>query len=147
MSETLAKAVCSEVSKEIVKIVPQLDDYLCPVCFNISYKPVRLTCGHVFCIRCMIRMQRAQNKFCPLCRNDVIMHADSGEWSRFFVCGFQTLYSTLKLTLTANIDVSLMRFLQSYFPKETKVKQKENEIAIGVDLYGESYTDAKCVVM
>ncbi len=79
MSETMAKAVCSEISKEIVKIVPQLDDYLCPVCFSISYKPVRLTCGHVFCIRCMIKMQKAQDKFCPLCRNDVIMHADSGK--------------------------------------------------------------------
>jgi hypothetical protein len=81
MPETMAKGVCSEVSKEIVKIVPQLDDYLCPVCFSISYKPVRLACSHVFCIRCMIRMQKAQAKFCPLCRNDVIMHADSGKES------------------------------------------------------------------
>jgi E3 ubiquitin-protein ligase BAH len=40
-----------------------------------------------------------------------------------------------------------MRFLQKYFPKETKAKQKENEIAVGVDLYGESYADAKCTVM
>lgn len=49
--------------------------------------------------------------------------------------------------IAANIDASLMRFLQKYFPKETKVKQKENEIAVGVDLYGESYADAKCIVM
>jgi E3 ubiquitin-protein ligase BAH len=40
-----------------------------------------------------------------------------------------------------------MRFLQKYFPRETKAKQKENEIAVGVDLYGESYADAKCIVM
>jgi E3 ubiquitin-protein ligase BAH len=81
MSETMAKAVCSEVSMEIVKVVPQLDDYLCPVCFSISYKPVRLNCGHVFCIRCMIRMQKAHDKHCPLCRNDAIMDADSGKES------------------------------------------------------------------
>jgi hypothetical protein len=55
--------------------------------------------------------------------------------------------SVLLLTFIANIDASLMRFLQKYFPKETKAKQKENEIAAGVDLYGESYTDAKCIVM
>lgn len=78
MSETMAKSVCAEVSNEIVKIVPQLDDYLCPVCFSISYKPVRLTCNHVFCIRCMVQMQKQKAKYCPLCRNDVIMHADSG---------------------------------------------------------------------
>jgi hypothetical protein len=53
----------------------------------------------------------------------------------------------VSLTLIANIDASLMRFLQKYFPRETRAKQKENEIAAGVDRYGESYTDAKCIVM
>src|SRR5205814_9286762 len=76
---TMATAVCAEFSNEIIRIVPQLNDYLCPVCFSISYKPVRLTCGHVFCIRCMIRMQRGNARYCPLCRNDVIMGANSGE--------------------------------------------------------------------
>jgi len=51
------------------------------------------------------------------------------------------------LTFIANIDASLMRFLQKYFPRESKAKQKENEIAVGVDLYGESYANAKCIVM
>jgi E3 ubiquitin-protein ligase BAH len=40
-----------------------------------------------------------------------------------------------------------MKFLQKYFPKETKSKQKENETAAGVDLYGENFTNAKCNVM
>ena len=40
-----------------------------------------------------------------------------------------------------------MRFLQLYFPKETKAKQKENEIAAGVDKYGEEYLNNKCAVM
>lgn len=78
MSETMAKAVCSQVAQELVSIVPQLDDYLCPVCFSISYKPIRLTCGHVFCIRCMIQMQRSHAKHCPLCRGTAIMDADGG---------------------------------------------------------------------
>jgi E3 ubiquitin-protein ligase BAH len=79
MSETMAKAVCAGVSNEIIKIVPQLDDYLCPVCFSISYRPVRLSCSHVFCIRCMIEMQKSNSKYCPLCRDDVVMTADSGK--------------------------------------------------------------------
>jgi E3 ubiquitin-protein ligase BAH len=78
MSQMMAKAVCAEISNEVVKLVPQLDDYLCPVCFSITYKPIRLNCGHIFCIRCMIQMQKARAKYCPLCRNDVIMDADSG---------------------------------------------------------------------
>jgi hypothetical protein len=76
----MAKAVCAEISSEIVKVVPQLDDYLCPVCFTVSYKPIRLKCNHVFCIRCMIKMQQSKTKFCPLCRNNVVLDADSGEW-------------------------------------------------------------------
>jgi E3 ubiquitin-protein ligase BAH len=40
-----------------------------------------------------------------------------------------------------------MNFLQAYFPRETKAKQKENEIAAGVDLYGEDFANAKCAVM
>lgn len=80
MSETMAKAVCAGVSNEIIKIVPQLDDYRCPVCFGISYRPVRLSCNHVFCIRCMIEMQKSNSKYCPLCRGDVVMAADSCEF-------------------------------------------------------------------
>ncbi|KAL9605934.1 MAG: hypothetical protein Q9179_000911 [Wetmoreana sp. 5 TL-2023] len=77
--QTMAKHMCAQMSNEILAIVPQLNDYLCPVCFSISYKPVRLRCGHVFCIRCMVVMQRSRQAHCPLCRGDVVMQADSGE--------------------------------------------------------------------
>lgn len=40
-----------------------------------------------------------------------------------------------------------MVFLKKYFPEETKAKQRENEIAAGVDLYGEDFAKAKCTVM
>ncbi|KFY03432.1 hypothetical protein O988_01485 [Pseudogymnoascus sp. VKM F-3808] len=111
MTETMAKAVCAGVSNEIIRIVPQLDDYLCPVCFTISYKPVRLKCNHVFCIRCMIEMQNAESKHCPLCRGDVVMAADA-----------------------SNVDKNLTAFLKKYFPKETKAKQQENDIAASIEI-------------
>jgi E3 ubiquitin-protein ligase BAH len=38
-----------------------------------------------------------------------------------------------------------MAFLQARFPKEVKVKQKENERAAGIDQYGEDYD--KCILM
>lgn len=78
LAEMVAKAVCFRISEELLPIVPQLNDYLCPVCFSISFKPVRLRCGHVFCIRCLIVMQRARNDLCPLCRGLAVMQADSG---------------------------------------------------------------------
>lgn len=78
-SQSLAKSLCYKISEEVLTVVPQLNDYLCPVCFNIAYKPVRLRCGHVFCIRCIIVLQRAKDDHCPLCRGSVVMQADSSK--------------------------------------------------------------------
>lgn len=76
-TQAMAKVMCAQMSNEVFAIVPLLNDYLCPVCFSVSYKPIRLQCSHVFCIRCMVVMQRSKQTHCPLCRGDVIMQADS----------------------------------------------------------------------
>lgn len=123
MPRDIAKAICYQVSTELLPIVPQLDDYLCPVCFSISYRPVRLRCQHIFCIRCLIVLQRTKEDHCPLCRGEVVMEADSG-----------------------NLDPALADFLVKYFPDEVKLKQKENVKAAGIDQYGDAYND-KCAVM
>ena len=73
--QDLAKATCFTISKELLTVVPQLNDYLCPICFSISFKPIRLRCKHVFCIRCMIVMQRSRQDHCPLCRGEVVMES------------------------------------------------------------------------
>jgi E3 ubiquitin-protein ligase BAH len=73
----MAKAICFNISEGILNVIPQLADYLCPICLSISYKPVRLRCGHVFCIRCLVVMQRARQDHCPLCRGQVVMEASS----------------------------------------------------------------------
>ncbi|OAL71707.1 hypothetical protein A7D00_3736 [Trichophyton violaceum] len=113
-ASSLSRSVCQAISEQILVVVPQLDDYLCPVCFTISFKPVRLRCSHVFCIRCLVVMQRQQQDHCPMCRAEVVMEATS-----------------------KNLDQKLLTFLQSSFPKETKAKQRENERAAMVDVYGE----------
>ncbi|DAA73835.1 TPA_exp: Uncharacterized protein A8136_4038 [Trichophyton benhamiae CBS 112371] len=113
-ASSLSRSVCQAISEQILVVVPQLDDYLCPVCFTISFKPVRLRCSHVFCIRCLVVMQRQQQNHCPMCRAEVVMEATS-----------------------KNLDQKLLTFLQSSFPKETKTKQRENERAAMVDVYGE----------
>ena len=77
-ASTLAKAICFQVSDKLLAIVPQLDDYLCPICCGLAFKPIRLICGHVFCIRCTLTLQRAYEDHCPLCRRAVVLKADSG---------------------------------------------------------------------
>ncbi|EEH23382.2 hypothetical protein PABG_05593 [Paracoccidioides brasiliensis Pb03] len=122
LAGTMAKAVCYTISEEVLTVIPQLDDYLCPICLDVSFKPVRLRCNHVFCIRCLVVMQRDKQNQCALCRQGVVMEATG-----------------------ANLDMDLLAFLASSFPKETKAKQKENERAATIDLYGDSYDT--CSVM
>ena len=138
-SQSLARSLCFKISQEVLTVVPQLNDYLCPVCFNISFKPIRLRCGHVFCIRCMIVMQRANEDHCPLCRGPVVMQADSSKQSILF-----QLFGDVD-KIPANLDPALTNFLKTFFPLEVKIKQKENERDSGLDQYGEDYT--KCIMM
>jgi E3 ubiquitin-protein ligase BAH len=79
MSETMAKAVCAQMSTDLSQIVPQLDDYSCPICSEVQWRPVRMKCQHIFCSNCAVKMQKQRRKFCPLCREDVVLQADEGE--------------------------------------------------------------------
>ncbi|KAF1923577.1 RING-14 protein [Didymella exigua CBS 183.55] len=123
-SEHLAKAVCAQVHTQILSHVPQLDDYSCPMCCEIEWRPVKLSCGHVFCIRCLIVMQNNKQHNCPFCRAKSVFDANSD-----------------------NLDTELAAFLKKWFPDEVKAKQRYNEHMAGVDQYGEVYAEAKCVVM
>lgn len=80
LAGNIAKDVCANMSKQLVSVVPQVNDYLCPVCFTVAYRPVRLDCKHVFCIRCIIKIQRQGERYCPLCRADVVMTASAGKF-------------------------------------------------------------------
>ncbi|OSS46479.1 hypothetical protein B5807_08599 [Epicoccum nigrum] len=119
-SEHLAKAVCAEVNTRILSHVPQLDDYSCPMCCEIEWRPVKLSCGHVFCIRCLIVMQNNKQHNCPFCRARSVFDANSD-----------------------NLDQELAAFLKKWFPDEVKAKQRYNEHMAGIDQYGEVYAEQK----
>lgn len=128
LASHLAKAICFTMSSKLLTIIPQLDDYLCPICQSISVKPVRLSCSHVFCVRCLVKLQREAKRFCPMCRSDVVLQADA-----------------------TNLDVSLLNFLRTYFPREAKEKQKENEHEVVLEQWRNvqlrTAGDPGCVVM
>ncbi|KAL2404610.1 putative RING finger protein C6B12.07c [Exophiala dermatitidis] len=125
IAQDLARATCFTISEEVLKVIPQLNDYLCPICFSISYKPIRLRCKHVFCVRCLVVMQREEQSHCPLCREEVVMEATS-----------------------ENLDRELLKFLKTNFKGAVKEKQRENEIQAGIDRWGAQYENSqKCVVM
>lgn len=76
-SRSVAKDLCAALSTELLSLVPRLDDYLCPVCMSIAYMPVRLACGHLFCVRCVVKLQRTRVR-CPLCRSTTLGEANGG---------------------------------------------------------------------
>ncbi|KAK0648825.1 SPX domain-containing protein [Cercophora newfieldiana] len=128
IAESIAKDICAQLSNDVLAIVPQVADYTCTICLSICWLPIRLDCTHLFCIRCMIKMQNRNKKLCPLCRANTVLSATE-----------------------FNIDVKLMGYLERWFPKETKEKQAYNELERRKELFGDAIGDETpgppCVVM
>ncbi|KAF9924101.1 hypothetical protein FBU30_005865 [Linnemannia zychae] len=103
LSDNISKSLTYTIGNQLVSIIPQPDDYACPICMSVAWKPIRLKCKHVFCVRCLIKAQRKRMVHCPICRQEnSVYEADA-----------------------SNLDVSMMNFLKLYFPKEIKEKRRE----------------------
>ncbi|KAI5919683.1 RING-14 protein [Camillea tinctor] len=124
LTGSVARDVCAQMSTELIPVVPQLDDYLCPICFAVAYWPVRLHCQHIFCSRCLVKMSRKGERYCPLCRADTIMMASID-----------------------NFDAKRAAFLREYFPKEVKEKVRANEQERNKEIFGPDHSDIPCTVM
>ena len=76
---TLLKPFVDSIRKTLLPVVPSLDDYSCAICMNIAFKPIRLSCTHVFCVRCLVKMQKRGEGKCPMCRAPSVLDANSSE--------------------------------------------------------------------
>ncbi|CCU83138.1 RING-14 protein [Blumeria hordei DH14] len=127
ISESIAKAICSKVNQDLIRIVPQIDDFICPVCLSVVWRPVKLKCHHIFCIQCTVLLQRERKWPCPLCRQNVVMEASQD-----------------------NIDHKLDIFLRKHFPKEVRLKRIAAETADGIEKFGIYYrhpSEGRCCIM
>ncbi|OWB69089.1 metal ion binding protein [[Candida] boidinii] len=125
LNKSVTKDLCYIIASRLLNLIPQIDDYTCPICCSVAFKPIKLDCGHVFCVRCLIKLQRKNDDRCPLCRGNVVLKADEN-----------------------NLDVSRMNYLKLYFPKETKQKQEENETEVLKEQFGTLYDEnSKCIIM
>ncbi|KAI0153330.1 RING-14 protein [Xylariaceae sp. FL1272] len=124
LASRVARDVCAQMSTQLISTVPQLDDYLCPICLSVAYWPVKLQCQHTFCSRCLVKMSRKGERFCPLCRADTIMLA-----------GLE------------NFDADRAAFLRKYFPKEVKEKVRANERERNQEIFGPGHKNVECCVM
>ena len=124
-ADSIARDLHLEIQSKVLAVVPQLDDWNCPVCYQMAWRPVNLgCCRSVFCSWCIIKMQDKHMERCPTCNAETVLRADG-----------------------SHIDFEAMYFLQKYFPMETKQRQKENERESLVREYGEEFVKPSCGVM
>ncbi|CUM46999.1 uncharacterized protein AC631_02942 [Debaryomyces fabryi] len=117
---SIAQSICYVIQSSILTLVPQLDDYTCPICTSVAFKPIKLNCGHIFCVRCLVKLKQQKKVDCPICRREnSIAYADS-----------------------TNLDVEAMALMKQYFPLEVKEKLKERD----KERYDEIVGDSKCII-
>lgn len=124
-ADSIARDLHAEIGSKILSVVPQIDDWVCPVCYGMAWRPVNLgCCKAVFCIRCVIQLQDMNKPKCPMCNAPTVMQANG-----------------------TNLDFETMEFLEKYFPMEVRKRQKENEKAQLIRDYGEEFVKPGCSTM
>ncbi|ORY97789.1 SPX domain-domain-containing protein [Syncephalastrum racemosum] len=114
--ENVLLSLYSVVTKRLVSVVPQVDSYSCPICYGLAWRPIRLGCNHVFCVRCLIKAQRRRLLDCPICRRkNAVGDADAS-------C----------------LDDAMQDYLMLYFPREIKEKREENGLDVERGCYPKS---------
>ena len=65
----LKYSYCNKEYQFITHVESFVERFLCPICQEILYEPVQTSCGHLFCGRCL---KKVQSKNCPSCRAEFI---------------------------------------------------------------------------
>ncbi|KAK4057410.1 hypothetical protein OIO90_001479 [Microbotryomycetes sp. JL221] len=128
---SLPHVLLSTFTSTLLPVIPQIEDYECSICGEVAYKPrsnfflaVRLECGHKFCVRCLVKMQKRGQDGCPQCRAPVVLRANA-----------------------SNLDSALQSYLQLWFPKEVKAKDSANrKEAAREELQEMGLDNTKCLV-
>ncbi|KAH8116989.1 SPX domain-containing protein [Phellopilus nigrolimitatus] len=121
---SLPHILVQAIGETLLPIIPHLDDYSCLICTSIAFKPIRLGCGHLFCVRCLVKMQKRGQDHCPCCRAPTVLKADR-----------------------TNVDWALLNFMQDWFPQEATVKLKQNEKEAALEELEElGISDQRCVI-
>ncbi|CDO73928.1 hypothetical protein BN946_scf185016.g85 [Trametes cinnabarina] len=122
---TLSLLLVQALTETLLPIIPHIDDYSCVICTGLAFKPIRLRCSHLFCVRCLVKLQKRGEEHCPICRAPTVLSADR-----------------------SNVDWALLNFMKDWFPVEAKKKLQQNEREAAQEEMQELGLDVKgCVVM
>jgi len=129
--DDIVRSLVYQISSRLLTVIPNPEEYYCPICRDISYKPIRLSCGHLYCLRCLVKAKKLNIRDCPICREPgAVYYANK-----------------------TNIDTQLMRKMKVEFPREVKEKiidsrtekaKEESEQLLQMYGYG---NPNQCIVM
>ncbi|KAI0635439.1 SPX domain-containing protein [Trametes polyzona] len=126
-SETLSLSLLlvQALTETLLPIIPHIDDYSCVICTSLAFKPIRLRCSHLFCVRCLVKLQKRGEEHCPICRAPTVLSADR-----------------------SNVDWALLNFMKDWFPLEAKKKLQQNEREAAEEEMQELGLDVRgCMIM
>ncbi|KAH9916767.1 SPX domain-containing protein [Epithele typhae] len=103
-SLSLSLVLIQAITEILLPIIPHIDDYACVICTSLAFKPIRLHCGHLFCVRCLVKLQKRGEQHCPMCRASTVLSANR-----------------------SNVDWALLNFMKDWFPSEARKKLHQNE--------------------
>lgn len=117
---SLAQSICFMIQNKLLRLIPQIEDYTCPICMSVAFKPIRLLCLHIFCVRCLVKMKQRGKTDCPLCRHT----------------------KAIEMADSSNLDVEAMQLIWKNFPIEVKQKLRE----VDKEKYGEVMNHKNCAI-
>ncbi|KAI0325552.1 hypothetical protein GY45DRAFT_1330094 [Cubamyces sp. BRFM 1775] len=122
---SLSLLLVQALTETLLPIIPHIDDYSCVICTSLAFKPIRLRCSHLFCVRCLVKLQKRGEEHCPICRAPTVLSADR-----------------------SNVDWALLNFMKDWFPVEAKKKLQQNEREAAEEEMQELGLDMKgCMLM
>ncbi len=124
LSESLPHILLSLMATTLLPILPSIEEYECAICYSVAWRPIRLDCSHLFCIRCLVKLQKQGASDCPLCRaKGVVATADKSELRPNAYPGTRA-----DLFVSAgNLDEAVANMLELWWAREVEEKAKENE--------------------
>jgi len=128
------KTILKSLDNGVTSLYPNVDDYLCPICFCVLLHPTELPCQHKFCRKCL----KDYNASLP---NATSYFQHANEMDPAYVSPFLPTSKTpppirkqpcpicRRVHYISNInppkeDVKLDEFIQRYFPEEAKEQRR-----------------------
>ncbi|PIL27215.1 hypothetical protein GSI_10359 [Ganoderma sinense ZZ0214-1] len=124
-SLSLSLLLVQALTETLLPIIPHIDDYSCVICTSLAFKPIRLHCSHLFCVRCLVKLQKRGEEHCPMCRAPTVLSADR-----------------------SNVDWALLNFMKDWFPVDARKKLQQSEREAAEEEMRELGLDVRtCILM